>query len=163
MEALLTLPEANKLYEDSINRGNLRLVHLEHPVVEYDEFVSTRCNSTTETIRYLISNNSHWESVEFPTKEIYQVSFKYDQDDNEDDPVHSMIICGFHVYQSYFRLYPLRRTEIPNLTDLLKDPHKNWFKLTGDPIYPKFPLRVQYTEPSEIDLTKIQSKYKGLV
>lgn len=163
MEILLNWPNANLLYEDRINGGNLRLVHQdEHQNVDYETFISTRCNSTTEIIRYLISDNPNWETVNTPTKEIYQVSFRCETDDDEDPSVHSMIVHGDDVYHSYAGWYPLRKVHMPNLRELLQNPTHNWAELTGDANRPPFSLRVQFSEPNQIDLTSIESKYKQL-
>lgn len=165
MDTLLTLTNANKLYEDTINSGNLRWVHGEDNSLtqyDYDSFISTRCNSTTETIRFLISDSPDWISVESPSKDIYQISFKHEMDDDEDDPLHSMIVHGNDVYQSYFGLYPIRKTTIPNLEELLMNPHEHWLELTGDPVAPEYPVRVQYLQPVNIDLAQIEFKYKSL-
>ena len=163
MDILLNLSNVNRLYEDGINNGNLRLVHqLEHPDLDYDTFISTRCNSTTDTIRYLISNSIQWESVSIPTQEVYQVAFILECDDDGDDPVHSMIVHGDYVYQSFCGLYSLRKTYIPNLKDLLSNPSENWFQLTGDLDPLKLPVQVQYSQTHQLDLSLIESKYKKL-
>jgi hypothetical protein len=100
--------------------------------------------------------------VTTPTSEVYKIAFRCEHDDIDDDPVHSIIVSGKDVYQSYCNLYPLRRTHIPNLYDLLRDPKNNWSQLTNDLVSLEFSVIIQYSQPKTLNLPNINMKYEQL-
>jgi hypothetical protein len=166
MDTILNLEDINELYEDRINHGNLRdLYNLEHKGswFTYKEFVGTRCNSTTETIRYLISDDVKWNPVKNVSKEVYQVSFVNNDDEYDDDPIHSLIVCNGYIYQSFFGLYLLRKKYLPNIQLLLQNVEQNWTEITDDlSPFSSDNTKIIFLEPTFVNFDLIETKYSSL-
>ena len=73
-----------------------------------------------------------------------------------------MATLNLDVYQSYWGLYSIKKTYLPNLDKLLIYPNKNWLKLTGDRGFPKYKLKIKYYQPinwNQSDLSLIKNRY----
>lgn len=114
-----------------------------------DTFAITSCEVTAETIKSKLgySRSKLLEETNVDTISDYsflQITFGEDWSDVQ----HTLLIYDNHILQSYYGKYKLKATKIDrNVQELLRDPIKNYFEITGVNITYLDYLRVFYWIP----------------